>query len=83
MQAIIRNAFGMTILQYRGYTFHLFNVVIHGICVVEPLCKIFIYNHSKNEGKVNKYHYHCNDFLIYKHMKNSVYLIYHISYICY
>jgi len=54
MQAIIRNAFGMTILQYRGYTFHLFNVVIHGICVVEPLCKIFIYNHSKNEGKLTE-----------------------------
>jgi len=54
MQAIIRNAFGMTVLQYRGYTFHLFNIVIHGICVIEPLCKIFIYNHTEKEGKLTQ-----------------------------
>jgi len=52
MQVVIRGKLGTTLTEYRPYIFQIFNITIHAMCVIEPLCRIYRSSHQEKKGKV-------------------------------
>jgi len=71
MQLVIRGKLGETIAQYRPYIFQIFNITIHGMCVIEPLCRIYRSSHQEKKGKMSQEEFlnHLSDSTFKAHVK--------------
>jgi len=52
MQLAIFEVVNDTIIKYRTYIFQVYSAIVHLICVIEPLTKIFVSKFRKNKKKV-------------------------------